>query len=274
MKGWGLNINSERANCSLHFLKNVLLLLVLLIPQFLFTQQLGSNTIILKIDNFKRALKVAAFNGKEYFALSNFTPLQIKHKSNQTEPFAVKCGNYQFSFLPGSIYFILRNLRQGNEQILQISSPAIYLNGELWIPLKAFTNCLTSIPLFEHSVAGNSIALNTKKEKPTKSSLETNKRTTTSQPNRVKENKTQQAFDTREQPAKIISPLPKINLTLNERLALEPQPSTTSNKNNSYKGKSEKIKETPKQKSRTADTTLNIPPKYYVLPPALKNNPK
>ncbi len=273
MKRWGLNINSERATCSLHLLKSLSLSLLLLIPQFLYTQQIN-NTITLKIDNFQKTLKITTFNGKDYFALSNFSQPQSRHGKNQQEIFSVQCGNYQFSFFPGSIYFILRDLRQGSERILQISSPAINLNGELWIPFKTFTNCLTSIPLFEHSLAGNSIVFNTKREKPTKPSLERKNEVTTSKTNRVKENKTQQTFDRSDQPAKVISPLPRINLTLNERLAGGPQPSTTNNKNEPYKGSSEKMQGTPKQKSRTTDTTVNVPPKYYVLPPVLKNNPK
>lgn len=267
----GLEIYPERASCSLHLLKNALLLLMLLIPQFLFAQQF-SNTTTLKIDNFKKTLKITIFNGKEYFALSNLLRPQIKHSNNRQEPFSVQCGNYQFFFLPGSIYFILREIKQGNERILQISSPTIDLNGELWIPLKTFTKCLTSTPLFEHSLAGNLIVLNTKKEKTTKPSVGKDKHATTPQTNRNKENKTQQRFDNSEQPAKsTISPLPRINLTLNERLAREPQPS---DKNNLHKNNAENRKETPKQKYRTTDTTVNIPPKYYVLPPVLKNNPK
>lgn len=271
MKKCGLKIHLERASCSLHLLKCLSLSLLLLIPQFLFTQQF-SNTTTLKIDNFKKTLKITIFNGKEYFALSNFPRPQIKNSANQQEPFSVQCGNYQFSFLPGSIYFILSNLKQGSERILQISSPTIDLNGELWIPLKTFINCITSIPLFEHSIAGNSIILNTKKEKTIRLSPEQNKYATTPQTNRNKENKTRQTFGRSEQPAKnTISPLPRINLTLNERLAREPQPS---NKNNLYKNNTKNTKEIPKQKSRTTDTTVNIPPKYYVLPPVLKNNPK
>lgn len=272
MKEFRSNINSERASCSLHLLKSLSLSLLLLIPQFLFTQQIN-NTITFKIDNFQKTLKINTFNRKEYFSLSNLYRAQIKHSNSRQEPFTVQCGNYQFSFLPGSIYFTLKDLKQGNERILQISSPTIDLNGELWIPLKAFINCLTSIPLFEHSLALNSIVLNTNKEKLIKSSLEKKTVATTSQTNRTNRNRIKQSLE-KNKTNKPISPLPRINLTLNERLSLEPQPPAPSNRSNFHKNSSEKMKEISKQKSRTTDTTANIPPKYYVLPPVLKNNPK
>lgn len=268
------NINSGRAFCSLHFLKGVSLLLVLLIPQIIFAQQFN-NTITFKIDNFKRTLKITVFNGKEYFAFSNLLRTQIKHTDNQMEYFVAQCGGYQFSFIPGSIYFILDDLKQESQQILQISSPSIFLNGELWIPLKAFTNCLISLSSFEHSLVANSITLNTKREKTTKSLLEKKKYMAMPQTNRIKDYTISEPFDKGQQPTKPTPPLPRINLTSNERLSLEPRSYIPINNSNSYKtnSNSRKTNELPESKP-PGDSTVNIPPKYYVLPPVLKNNPK
>ncbi len=271
------NINSERAPSSLLFLKDLFLLCLFFMPHILFTQQ-SNNTVLFKIDSHRATLKIATFNGKEYFAFSSLNRVPIKRANKQEEYFTIQYGKYQFTFIQGSIYFVLGNSELQNEQILQISVPTIYLNGELWIPFKSFTNALVSIPLFEYSISSNSVILNTKKEKITKASPEkkryTPNDTIPTKTNRLKNRRASESFGAKNQPTKPTSPLPRLNLTTNERFSLESRSLLPEDKKSSTSRNANKtIIEKTKQKVQR-DTTIDIPPKYYVLPPVLKNNPK
>jgi hypothetical protein len=229
-----------------------------------FSQML--RKLFLSFDSQIQAISIVRLKDVEYFYFE-MSSGNKKGLSFSDNPFSFQIGKVSFTFLPGSFFFILTE--KSGEHIFQMLRPAINNGKTLLIPFKSFVECLYNSGLFDTSNSSKSLAFKLKEEKlpapvqieakkteAKRASLEASK---TISPVKQEKTKTESRGGTSE-------PMPKLVLTNYERFNPKPEKLT-------IKQTSEK-KLTPKEKINPKDTTKPIPPKYYVLPPELKNNPK
>jgi hypothetical protein len=239
------------------------LLLFLFLSITLFAQ--GERKIRFGIDNNYNSIVITSINGYEYFSFEN-----QKHNSasNALGNFIYSFGDYQIQFLPGSFFFVLKG-KDKTEMIFQLNRPILSFKDKLLIPFRSFLSCLSSSGKFDST--GNNLAISFK----TKSHLEVTQKTESfkEKQSNKKSNEERKSSVAREssmdkRKTKFTeveeSAFPRVLLTERERFSLKKMPFA--------------VKETKPQPNITlpqsAKDTTKVPPKFYVLPPELKNNPK
>lgn len=211
------------------------------------------------VDNRTYPIVITQLNGYEYFYFdvqNSKKYVQQQQKNN----FDFTLGKYKFFFLPGSFFFSI-SISEHPGQILQLNRPVIELNQRLLIPFWSFLSCLNSTGYFDYFTHSNSYIYKTKsnekpiaKEKPRENSL--NKISDEKVANKIQRHKDNVVTN--------IKSFPKILLTERERFSLQKIPfEIPINENNNLD-----------YKIPIKIDTVSIPPKYYVLPPELKNSPK
>ncbi|MFN3781216.1 MAG: hypothetical protein ACK4SO_03465 [Candidatus Kapaibacteriota bacterium] len=233
---------------------------------FLFSDVLECQSyekFYLSIDDKVRAIYVVKLRDYEYFYFENLS----RNRTNfidDSRSFTYTFGETSLSFLPGSIFFAINHTSFGKQEF-QMNRPAILYKDKLLIPFVSFFNCLSNSGVFASSVSAKSFAFKYKEPKkqenlPPPNEMKTNEkefvqRDTSSIPKGV-----QAIVDSQNRS------LPRLVLTNNERFNLEPRVERQS----TIDTKELKIK----NKRTDEDTTRKVPPKYYTLPPELKNSPK
>ncbi len=212
----------------------------------------------LVIDNKTFPIVISQINEYEYF----YFDVQDLGKSfkQQINNFNFSFGKYKLFFLPGSFFFSISRNEQ-LVQILQLQRPVLEINQRLFIPFRSFLSCLNSTGYFDYQANLNSFIFKTKPiEKPfakeTQRENNLKKISNDKVTKEIQRNKDNEGAN--------IKSLPKILLTERERFSLQKIPFEIP------------INENNKQKNEVPIKidTVSIPPKYYVLPPELKNSPK
>lgn len=234
--------------------------LVVLIPFFLL-QYIGliAQKHFFSLDGHIQSISVVKLKNIDYFSFD------VKESEN----YCYRFGKSSLIFLPGSKFFTLID-KSNTQYEFQMQRPTILLNNRLMIPLETFLDCLKNAGLFEYSSTPRSFAFLYKKHiiqtanvaKTKKEIIKENQKVR----NEAKETKNKieiQNDDKTLEPSSI----PRLVLTNNERFSLVPP----KGKRISVIGKSNNTNHIDKMQN---DTTGKIPPKFYVLPPELKNNPK
>mgnify|MGYP001057398352 CR=1 FL=1 len=223
----------------------------------------GEKKIRFGIDNHFYTIIINSINNNEYFFFEERKPKKQPHIVSDI--YAYSFGNYQIQFLPGSVFFVL--LHQDRiEMIFQLSRPVLIFNEKLLIPFRSFLSCLSSCGMFDSSGSDLAISFKTK--------------TNFSMTHRVGKQQEKQfnikSDDTNPNSSFIESPskkqeynfseftFPKVLLTEKERFSLKKEP---------FAIQEFRIKQSI-TKPRLANDTMNVPPKFYVLPPELKNSSK
>ncbi len=179
--------------------------------------------------------------------------------------FELNLKNYKFTFFVGSFFFAFEDLGESKKFYLQMTHPTFIFRNELYIPFQSLIISLNSLPNYSLEIGSNSLVIkketNLVEKKP---------------PPKNKTQKKEQAIPkVRKTPAvsqdNTSSPtkfeLPKINFSVYERFAIKPEPPNNTIVNFM-------LHDSTKLFPKFIDTTIYIPPKYYVLPPHLKNDPK
>ncbi|MGC8957428.1 MAG: hypothetical protein ACP5LT_06345 [Candidatus Kapaibacteriota bacterium] len=212
-------------------------------------------------------LSITNFKGTDYFAFDIKTQKLIGRHPD-FEKYTYRLGSNSFHFLPGSKFFILFDTF-GNENDFQMQKPAILVGDNLFIPLRSFLDCLSNSGLFESSFSQKSFAFRYKQivknndnfTKDSKANIEDIDKTKKQQPQSKINKKINKEVRPFEQ-----SSTPRLVFTNYERFSLVPAKEKQMHK--LKKG------EIVPQKNNHNDTLGKVPPKFYVLPPELKNNPK
>ncbi|MCX7880170.1 MAG: hypothetical protein N2517_05870 [Ignavibacteria bacterium] len=221
--------------------------------------------VFFNIANFRSVCVVSNFKNIEYFSWdNNFNKHLAKNKSFQK--YSLKFGKTSLVFFIGTFYFVL--IDETNEsEIFQLTLPTIEVSGMVYVPLTSFLNCIEKSQKYDVSIINNNVTLRKRKSNialKTEAKHQHLKRETTET---IIE--TQKIDETTETHLSNPSTMPKVNLTIYELLSLEKDKEFTTKKRGV---KQRKPIESPKK--AVTDTTGKVPPKYYVLPPELKNNPK
>lgn len=229
---------------------------------FLFVDDLSSQShkYYFSIDDKVCVINVTKLKEYEYFY---FEDLQ-KSKPNYIEgnrSFSYSFGQTTLMFLPGSMFFAIHNKNLGIREF-QMNRPAILFKEKLLVPFVSFLDCITNSGIFEKSFSSKSFAF--KYKEPSKLEKVPSDLTKKNEKSDEYNTPTQKVEQAAENSAK--ERLPRLVLTNNERYNLEP----TDGKQTSSDGKMLRSK----GKRAINDTIQKVPPKYYVLPPELRNSPK
>lgn len=223
-----------------------------------FIQPQTTKKHFLVVDNKTYPIVISQINDYEYFYFN--VQNSKKYYQQQKNKYDLSFGKYKLFFLPGSFFFSI-SISEHQGQILQLNRPVVELNQRLLIPFWSFLSCLNSTGYFDYFAHSNSYIYKTKsnekpiaKEKPRENSL-----------NKISNEKVAKEIQRhKDNVVTNIRSSPKILLTERERFSLQKIPfeiPINENINLEYK--------TP-----IKIDTISIPPKYYVLPPELKNSPK
>ncbi|MCX7908812.1 MAG: hypothetical protein N2560_04755 [Ignavibacteria bacterium] len=211
------------------------------------------------IDGKIQSILVLEIKGFEYFSF----------EKGNVGGFNFQIGRYLFYFLPGSKFFTFVDVN-GNHHDFQMTRPAILLGQKLFIPFRSFLDCLLNSNLFEISFSTKSYAFKFKLDKTQKLSTrkgnEKYDKTNTGTSKYGMEVAPELGVTEEKKPTTETKAFPKLLLTNQDRFSLtKPTKTKSIEPGETRMEKPYKIKE---------DTTGRVPPKYYVLPPQLKNNPK
>lgn len=238
-------------------------LFILLINFFINLNAKGQQRYFFSLDHNVHSIWVANIKGTEYFTFDS--PSKNLKSSNSTELYEYKFGKNSFSFLPGSQFFRLED-KYGHHHHFQLHRPVIIIDGKLFVPLRSFLDCLVNSNLFQISFAPKSYAFVFLENQKVFALPKTSKETKVIVENEAKKSSNSNQYQIL-QDSEESKKFPRLVLTNNERFL------STNGNQIKLQGKGYN-KELENQGNKNKDTTGKIPPKYYVLPPELKNNPK
>ncbi len=214
------------------------------------------------IDDKVRAIYVIKLKEFEYFYFESLDKGR-KNFVEDSKSYTYVFGQTSLFFLPGSMFFALYHKSFGKFEF-QMNRPAILYKDKLLIPFFSFLECLSNSGIFASSLSSKSFAFKYKEPKKQENA-----------PFAQITPKKKEPVDTAATPIPKVDEkmedtqsrsLPRLVLTNNERYSLEP---------NDGKQKAMNTKELESKNKRQNDDTLSkVPPKYYILPPELKNSPK
>lgn len=229
---------------------------------------IGMIALLLRIDGYAQK-QFFSFDGHiQSITISNIRKFEyFTFDNSKQENFTFRFGKNTFVFLPGSRFFALID-KFGMEREFQMQLPTLLVGGKLQIPFRSFLDCLSNSGFFEYSFSSKSYAFRFKEVKKEEQNLgkiqEINKtpQKENTEPKVDKVGKVENNFYQSEK-----SSIPKLVFTNYERFSIVPPKSK------------QRVKQEPKinsipPKENEKDTTGKIPPKFYVLPPELKSNPK
>lgn len=223
---------------------------------FLFFQKANlfcqEKRITFILENQKRFAFIKTFGNDDYFALIDQYSA-IKSKARQTEPYLIfGTSKISFIFLVGSIFF--ETFTHFNQTfIAQMNLPAISHSNNIFIPLNSFIQALNSIGFLKCTTYKDRISIYLIKPTFTENAKTVNKVISDSKSHLRQEKHSQ----TEDLTSNASNQIPKFIQSSIDYFLLNPSP-----ENSSFKP----IQNTGIKK----DTAINIPPKYYVLPPILK----
>ncbi len=215
-------------------------------------------------DGYVQSINLMSINNFDYFYFDNLTHANISKALEQN--YSYSFGKNTLFFLPGSRFFFFIDKYENKHQF-QMVRPTLLLGDKLLIPLGSFLDCLSNSNLLETSFSNKSFAFKFKESKKENIGITFQKEaigsksSTQSKKGRglLEENKEETTSP--DEPTKI----PKLVFTNYERFSLIKSKATRENLQINPN------KEIVKPKK---DTTGKIPPKFYVLPPQLKNKPE
>lgn len=221
---------------------------------FFFTANLfcEEKRITFFFENQKQAAIIKTFGDDKYFALSDHF-LTTKSKVRQSEPYLIfGTGKISFIFIAGSFFFeIITHFN--HTFVAQMNLPVIEHSNNIFVPLNTFIQALNSIKFLECTTYKDRIVIRLikpifpEKAKPVSKVFDDSEI-------HSKQEKTKQLEVIT---SNISNQIPKFIQSSIDYFLLNP-----SHKKTSFMFI---------QKNRIKkDTTVKIPPKYYVLPPFLK----
>lgn len=224
---------------------------LILFPTNLFPQE---KKFTFQFENQKRIVTVKTIGNDEYFSAIEL--LQLSKKRMQgVDPFLfADLNGISFLFLSGSFFFEIHT-KFGYISTAQMNLPAITYFNTIYVPLKPFIEILSSLKILDCHFSKGKMIVNLKKTAKEEMKIASNQilKNPTKERN-ISENKIQTNQITNTQSSDSI---PKFIKSSVDYFLLNP-----SSENQAFK--------LIPRRTDTKDTIVNIPPKYYVLPPKMK----
>lgn len=212
-------------------------------------------------DGYVQSINLMSINNFDYFSFDDLTRANISKALEQN--YIYSFGKNTLFFLPGSRFFFLID-KYDNKHQYQMVRPTFLLGDKLLIPLGSFLDCLSNSNLFETSFSNKSFAFKFKESKkenigitPQKETIGSKSRTQNNKGSGLQEDNKEETTSPNES-----TKIPKLVLTNYERFSLIKSKAT---------GEDLQINPNKEIVKPKKDTAGKIPPKFYVLPPQLKN---